>query len=194
MYIDERNIKGLAGCAGVQQPNPGRDSKRGRFLAYEGQNRHIAKATPLMKLGYLRVSTEEQRPDRQIDGMRPLCDELHIETCSAVANKRPVFDHILNTLKKGDTLVVWDVDRAFRSTVDAINYAEKLRERGIEFRIVSLGVDTSTADGMLVYTVVAALAEHERKRLSERTKQGLEAARRRGKRIGRPRKLTPSSA
>ena len=144
-----------------------------------------------MKLGYLRVSTEEQRPDRQIDGMRPLCDELHIETCSAVANKRPVFDHILNKLKKGDTLVVWDVDRAFRSTVDAICHAEKLRERGIEFRIVGLGVDTSTADGMLVYTVVAALAEHERKRLSERTKQGLEAARRRGKRIGRPRKLTP---
>ncbi|MEP5730828.1 MAG: recombinase family protein [Sulfitobacter sp.] len=143
-----------------------------------------------MKIGYLRVSTEEQRPDRQIDGLAPLCDELHIEKCSAIAKSRPIFSNVLAKLKRGDTLVVWDADRAFRSTVDAIHHAKRLRERGIEFQIVSLGVDTSTADGMLVYTIVAALAEHERMRLGERTKQGLEAARRRGKRIGRPCKLS----
>ena len=74
--------------------------------------------------------------------------------------------------------------------MDAIQNAEGLRDRGIDFQIINLGVDTSTADGMLVYTVVAALAEHERMRLSERTKQGLEAARRRGKHICRPRKLS----
>lgn len=139
-----------------------------------------------MRIGYLRVSTEEQRPDRQIDGLKPLCDELHIERVSAVAKERPVFQAVIDRLESGDTLVVWDVDRAFRSTVDAIQQAERLRERGIEFRIVNLGVDTSTADGMLIYTVIAALAEHERKRLSERTKEGLEAARKRGSRIGRP--------
>lgn len=143
-----------------------------------------------MKIRYLRVSTEEQRPDRQIDGLNPLCDELHIERVSAVAKDRPVFQAVIDRLEAGDTLVVWDVDRAFRSTVDAIQQAEKLRERGIEFRIVNLGVDTSTADGMLIYTVIAALAEHERKRLSERTKEGLEAARKRGSRIGRPPSLT----
>lgn len=144
-----------------------------------------------MKIGYLRVSTEEQRPDRQIDGLAPLCDELFVEKCSAVAKNRPMFSDVLAKLKRGDTLVVWDVDRAFRSTVDAIHHAKRLRECGIEFQIISLGVDTSTADGMLVYTIVAALAEHERMRLGERTKQGLDAARRRGKRIGRPPKLSP---
>lgn len=145
-----------------------------------------------MKLGYLRVSTEEQKPDRQIDALKPLCDELHIETVSAIAKRRPVFENVLRRLKAGDTLVVWDLDRAFRSTVDAITNAELLRERGVNFHIVTLGVDTSTADGKLVYTFIAAMAEHERNRLSERTKQGLAAARKRGKILGRPRKLTPA--
>lgn len=140
----------------------------------------------MTKVGYLRVSTEEQRPDRQINGLKPLCDTLHIERVSAVAKKRPVFERILRTLKNGDTLVVWDLDRAFRSTIDALTHAEILRERGIEFQIVTLGVDTSTADGKLVYTVLAAFAEHERNCLSERTKEGLKAAVKRGKKLGRP--------
>lgn len=143
-----------------------------------------------MKLGYLRVSTEEQKPDRQIDALTPICDKIFIETVSAIAKHRPIFEYVLRTLNSGDTLVVWDLDRAFRSTVDAITKAELLRERGINFQIVTLGVDTATADGKLVYTVIAAMAEHERNRLSERTKQGLAAARKRGKILGRPRKLT----
>ena len=138
-----------------------------------------------MKIGYLRVSTEEQRPDRQIDALEPICDELHIERQSAVSAKRPVFDSVIANLREGDTLVVWDLDRAFRSTVDALVTAERLCERGVEFRIVTLGVDTATADGKLVYTVIAAFAEHERNRLSERTKQGLRAAVKRGKVLGR---------
>ena len=73
-----------------------------------------------MKIGYLRVSTKTQRPDRQINGLKDLCDQLYIETLSAVADKRPVFDKVLSTLKRGDTLFVWDLDRAFRSTEDAI--------------------------------------------------------------------------
>jgi len=143
-----------------------------------------------MKIGYLRVSTEEQRPDRQIDGLEPICDALYIEKVSAVNRKRPIFEKILDELGPGDTLVVWDLDRAFRSTVDAITQAEQLRERGIDFQIVTLGVDTSTADGKLVYTVIAAFAEHERNRLSERTKEGLRAALKRGQRLGPPPKMT----
>ncbi len=143
-----------------------------------------------MKIGYLRVSTEEQRPDRQIDALKPICDMLYLEKLSAVAKNRPIFERVLRDLNRGDTLVVWDLDRAFRSTVDAITQAEHLRERGIDFQIVTLGVDTSTPDGKLVYTVIAAMAEYERSRLSERTKQGLEAARRRGQRLGRPPKMT----
>ncbi|OXT02741.1 hypothetical protein B7H23_07665 [Notoacmeibacter marinus] len=145
-----------------------------------------------MKIGYIRVSTKEQVHDRQIDGLRLLCDRLHIETVSAVAERRPVFDELLASLAPGDTLVVASLDRAFRSTVDALTQAEALRSRGVHFQIVNLGVDTSTADGKLIFTVIAAFAEHERNRLSERTKEGLVAARRRGVRLGRPYKLTKS--
>lgn len=133
------------------------------------------------KFGYVRVSTKDQNPDRQIDALRPLCDRLFIERCSA-AKHRPVFDKLLKLLKSGDTLVVWDLDRAFRSTIDALTHAEDLRNRDIAFQVVTLGFDTNTEDGRLFYTIVAAFAEHERRRLSRRTKEGLEVARRKGKR------------
>ena len=143
-----------------------------------------------MKIGYLRVSTEEQKPDRQIDALKPVCDELHIEKLSAVAKKRPVYERIVGSLQSGDVFVIWDLDRAFRSAKDALNELDNLRERGIEIRIASLAIDTSTPHGMLIYTFISGLAEFERRLLSERTKQGLAAARRRGKRLGPPTKLT----
>lgn len=145
----------------------------------------------MQKLGYLRVSTHEQRPDRQIDGLAPLCDDLYIEHVSAVRASRPVYESLLARLEPGDTLLVWDLDRAFRSVVDAILELERLHARGVGLRIVNLQVDTTTPSGMLVYTIMSAFAEFERRLLSERTKEGLAAARRRGKRLGRPPKLTP---
>ena len=144
----------------------------------------------MRKLGYLRVSTQEQRPDRQIDGLEALCDALYIERVSAVSPKRPVFDDVVAALQPGDALVVWDLDRAFRSVVDAILVVEKLRVRGISMQIVNLQVDTDTPAGMLVYTVLSAFAEFERRMLSQRTKEGLAAARRRGRKLGRPRKIS----
>lgn len=144
----------------------------------------------MQKLGYLRVSTHEQRPDRQIDGLAPLCDDLYIEHVSAVRASRPVYESLLARLEPGDTLLVWDLDRAFRSVVDAILELERLHARGIGLRIINLQVDTTTPSGMLVYTVMSAFAEFERRLLSQRTKEGLAAARRRGKRLGRPPKLT----
>lgn len=144
----------------------------------------------MKKLGYLRISTNEQRPDRQIDGLSNLCDELHIEILSAVSPYRPVFDTVLARLTRGDTLVVWDLDRAFRSTIDANMTAEKLRERGITFQIATLAIDTSTPSGEFAYTIMAAAAQFERKNLIKRTKEGMEAARRRGVRLGRPPKLS----
>lgn len=143
-----------------------------------------------MKIGYLRVSTEDQSHDRQIDALNLVCDRHYIEVFSARTTNRPVFQSVLRMLKQGDTLVVSSIDRAFRSTVDAITQADKLRERGIEFQILNMAIDTGTADGKLAYTIVAAVAEHERSRISERTKQGLRAARKRGAILGRPRKLT----
>lgn len=143
-----------------------------------------------MKIGYVRVSTSEQDHQRQLDNLQTICDELHIETVSAVSKKRPVYEAVIAKLQAGDTLVVWDLDRAFRSTIDALLETEKLRDRSIEFRIVTLNVDTATPSGELVYTVMAAFAQYERKNLIKRTKEGMAAARRRGKRIGRPRKLS----
>lgn len=144
----------------------------------------------MKKIAYVRVSTEDQRHDRQIDGLKGICDDLHIETLSACAAKRPVYDRVLMLLQPGDTFVVWDLDRAFRSVVDALTEAEKLRQRGIHFKIASLQVDTSTPAGIFVYTMMSALAEFERRTLAQRTREGLAAARKRGARIGRPPRLT----
>ncbi len=145
-----------------------------------------------MKLGYIRVSTDDQSVDRQIDGLRGECDELVIETgVSARAKSRPVYDEAIARLKPGDTFVVWHLDRAYRSTVDAIVEVDKLRDRGIAFKIVTLDIDTSTASGRMIYTLMAAMAEWERSNLIERTKQGIAAAKARGVHTGRPKSLTP---
>ncbi|MEX0956389.1 MAG: recombinase family protein [Rhizobiaceae bacterium] len=144
----------------------------------------------MKKIAYIRVSTPEQRHDRQIEGLKAFCDELHIETLSACSAKRTVYDRVIRRLKPGDMLVVWDLDRAFRSVVDALTEAEKLRARGVHFRIANLNIDTSTPAGIFVYTMMSALAEFERRTLSQRTKEGLAAARQRGARIGRPPKMT----
>lgn len=166
---------------------PADASKRGRLCDFPASN---PLKWHMKRIAYLRVSTAEQRPDRQIDGLKDFCDELHLETLSACSAKRPVFDHVIRRLQPGDMLVVWDLDRAFRSVIDALTEAEKLRARGVEFKVASLNIDTTTPAGIFVYTMAAALAEFERRILSQRTKEGLQAARRRGKRIGRPRALT----
>lgn len=142
------------------------------------------------RIGYLRVSTPEQKLDRQLQGLESLCDELFVEQVSAVTHYRPVFEGVLARLRSGDALVVWDLDRAFRSVIDAITVADRLRARGVEFQIINLQVDTSTATGMFVYTIMSAAAEYERRYLVQRTKEGLAAARKRGSRLGRPPKLS----
>ncbi|MEL6464954.1 MAG: recombinase family protein [Pseudomonadota bacterium] len=144
----------------------------------------------MKKLGYLRISTQEQSPDRQIDGLRSVCDELFIECASASTTKRPVYSDVISRLGPDDALVVWDLDRAFRSVVDALLEVDKLKARGIHLEIMNLQIDTNTPGGMLMYTVISAFAEFERRVLSQRTKEGLAAARARGKRIGRPPKLS----
>ena len=142
-----------------------------------------------MRIGYLRVSTEEQKPDRQVDALTPLCDQIYIEKLSSIAAKRPVFDEVMDMLKPGDTLVVWDLDRAFRSTVDAILQEERLRNHGIKFEIVSLKINTAEPAGEFAYSVMAAAAQYERRMISKRTKEGLAAAVKRGAVLGRRPKL-----
>lgn len=144
----------------------------------------------MKRIAYLRVSTAEQCPDRQIDGLEEISDELHIETLSAVAARRPVYEHVLGLLEPGDKLVVWSLDRAFRCARDALNEAHALRERGVHFHIADLQLDTTTPHGKLLFTVMCGIAEFERDFLIQRTKEGIAAARARGKRIGRPPKMT----
>jgi DNA invertase Pin-like site-specific DNA recombinase len=119
-----------------------------------------------------------------------ICDELHIETLSATARRRPVYEAVMARLQPGDLFIIWDLDRAWRSAKDALNELDRLRGRGIDFLIANLDIDTTTPHGRLVYTIMGALAEFERATLSRRTKEGLEAARKRGKRLGRPPILT----
>lgn len=143
----------------------------------------------MRRIGYLRVSTEEQRPDRQIEGLTTLCDEIHIETLSAVSKSRPVYEGIKARLEPGDMLIVWDLDRAYRSAAEALSEINIFNQRGIGFRIANFGFDTTTAEGYLLLTILSGMSEFERRILSRRTKEGLAAARRRGKVLGRPKKL-----
>lgn len=144
----------------------------------------------MKRRAYIRVSTHEQSVDRQIDALNGMCDELHIEVLSALSKSRPVYKKVMRKLKSGDVFVILDIDRAYRSTRDALRELDRLRERNIAIHIANLSIDTSTPYGELIYTIVSALAQFERDLLSQRTKEGLEAARARGAKIGRPRKLT----
>ncbi len=144
------------------------------------------------RLGYIRVSTRAQAPDRQIEVLRAECDALYIEHVSAVAAERPVFDKLITDLKPGDTLVVVDLDRAFRSAVDAILVSGTLCQQGVKFKILSFPLDTTSDEGELFFGIVALFAQFERRIISRRTREGLDAARARGVTLGRRPKLTES--
>jgi DNA invertase Pin-like site-specific DNA recombinase len=145
----------------------------------------------MKKLGYIRTSTDKQLADRQINQLKAVCDQVFIEDgVSAIGKHRPVYKMVMTTLKEGDVFVVLALDRAYRSVIDALLELDKIQKRGIEFCSLSQNFDTRTPEGKLLYTVSAALAEWERAILSQRTCEGMAAARLRGRQIGRPRKLT----
>lgn len=102
---------------------------------------------------------------------------------------RPGFEA---AIESGDTLVIWKMDRAFRSLMHALETIERLETRAVEFRSLTDHIDTSTAMGRCMYQISNAFAELERNLISERTKAGLQAAKARGKALGRPPKLTPT--
>lgn len=147
-----------------------------------------------MRIAYLRISTEEQRPDRQIDALQSVCDELHIETLSALARKRPVYKSVMAKLKPGDTLVIWEISRAWRSVLDAIREGEKLKQRGVHLQIGTMPFDLAIPEMEFTFIVMAATAQLELTRLKVRTKEGMKAARKSGKHIGRLKNDTLRSA
>lgn len=144
----------------------------------------------MKRLGYIRTSTNKQLIDRQINALKGECDEVFIEDgVSATKKNRPIYEKVIKKLEAGDILIVCSLDRAFRSVLDALNELEKLHKRDIQFKSLTQNFDTTTPEGKLLYVMAAALAEWERQTLSERIKDGLDAARERGSTLGRPLKL-----
>lgn len=142
-------------------------------------------------VGYARVSTGRQEVEAQMPALRAAgAVEVIEETVSGAASTLPLRDDLIAELVAGDELVVVGVDRLGRSAVDVLTVADDLRRRGVRLRLLREGVDTATAAGMMVLTVMAGMAQMERALIQERTRAGLAAARRRGARLGRPAALT----
>jgi DNA invertase Pin-like site-specific DNA recombinase len=140
-----------------------------------------------MKIGYARVSTFDQNLNLQLDALRNSgCEQIFEEKISAVAKERPQLTILFSKLRKGDSVVVWKLDRLGRSLKDLIDLITKMKNLGVTFVSIQDGIDTSTATGRFTFNIFASLAEFEREIISERTKAGLAAARARGRKGGRP--------
>lgn len=152
----------------------------------------VGREEKTMLLGYTRVSTEDQKLNLQHDALSLVgCQRIYQEKVSSRAGSLPTRSELLNYARPGDVIVVWKLDRLGRSLRDLIEIVNRLDEVGIGLRSLQENIDTTTPAGKLVFHVFAALAEFERDMLRERTKAGLAAARKRGKRLGRRPALTP---
>ena len=138
------------------------------------------------RIGYARVSTDDQNLDLQRDALhKASCKTIYEETASGKSADRPQLANCLKALRAGDTLVVWRLDRLGRSLPDLVKIIGDLEQRGVAFESVTEKIETSSATGKLVFHVFAALAEFERNLIRERTRAGLAAARSRGRKGGR---------
>jgi len=146
-----------------------------------------------MIIGYARVSTLDQNLELQRDALEKAgCERVFEDHVSGASNERPGWAQAQTVLRKGDTLVVWRLDRLGRSLQHLIDTVNELDGRGIGFKSLGENIDTTTPGGRLVFHIFGALAEFERELIRERTNAGLAAARARGRKGGRPRKLTKS--
>ncbi|NTG48019.1 recombinase family protein [Agrobacterium rhizogenes] len=145
-----------------------------------------------MRIGYARVSTEDQKMDLQLNALGEAgCDHVFTDHgVSGAGFERPGLEDVMKALQKGDTLVVWRLDRLGRSLVRLVQFVDELGKRGIEFRSLSENIDTTSSGGRLVFHLIAALSEFERALISERTRAGMDAARRKGLHLGRRPVLT----
>lgn len=144
-----------------------------------------------MKMGYARVSSDDQNLDLQRDALKiARCERVYEEKESGGKLDRPELLRLMEALRPGDTLVVWRLDRLGRSLKHLIETIEKLESQGVGFQSVTESIDTTTSGGKLVFHIFAALAEFERTLIRERTRAGLKAARARGRQGGRPKVLS----
>lgn len=145
-----------------------------------------------MKIGYARVSTDEQNLDLQLDELKAVgCENIFIDKgVSGSVIERGGLSQAIDALSEGDTLVVWKLDRLGRSLSFLCGLIDDLGKNGAGFHSLTDGIDTSTSGGTLIFHVMGAMAQFERDLIRERTKAGMKAAKRRGKHIGRPRALS----
>jgi DNA invertase Pin-like site-specific DNA recombinase len=146
-----------------------------------------------MKYGYARVSTDDQNPALQLAALKNAgCKAVFKDDGPSGATiKRPALLRCLRKLEHGDTLIVWKLDRLGRSLRDLITMLDDLKHRGVKFRSLTEAIDTETPTGRAMWQMIGVLAELERSLISERTRAGVKAAKGRGVKFGRKRKLTP---
>lgn len=140
-----------------------------------------------MIFGYARVSSENQNLGGQLDALKAAgAERIFAEKLSGATKARPELERLLEQLRQDDVIVVTKYDRLARSLRDLLEIVELVQERGAGFRSLAEDIDTTTPAGRLIFHVFASIAQFERERISERTKEGLEAAKRRGRAGGRP--------
>ncbi|TCZ73828.1 recombinase family protein [Flaviaesturariibacter aridisoli] len=143
-----------------------------------------------MLIGYARVSTQDQVHHLQTDALTAAgCEKIFTDKVSGTVAERPGLSKVKEQLRKGDTLVIWRLDRLARSLQDLITWMKYLEGEGIALKSLQENIDTSTATGKLVFHIFGALSEFERSLVVERTRHGLAAARARGRVGGRPKAL-----
>ncbi len=147
-----------------------------------------------MFVGYARVSTQDQNFDLQINALEKSgCDRIYKEKASGVKSERKALNEALDYLRPGDTLVVWRLDRLGRSLKQLIELINELKKREVGFKSLVESIDTTTPAGKFFFHITGAFAELERNLIRERTKAGLESARARGRKGGRPKALDPEA-
>jgi DNA invertase Pin-like site-specific DNA recombinase len=145
-----------------------------------------------MRIGYGRVSTRDQNPDAQEDALKGAgCDPVFVDKASGKLASRPELDKALIAAREGDEFVITKLDRLGRSLKNLIELSEKLDKEGVNLVVLSQGIDTSTPAGRMFFHILGAIAEFERSLIVERTRDGLEAARARGRVGGRKQALKP---
>lgn len=148
-----------------------------------------------MLIGYTRVSTGDQTKALQLDALKAAgCEEFFSDVINGDKKARPRLDEMLEYARKGDTIVVWRLDRLGRSLKHLLELVTQFREKGIGFKSLQEGMDTETNGGRLIFHIFGALAEFEHNLIKERTQAGLKAARARGRVGGRPRSLNDPKA
>jgi DNA invertase Pin-like site-specific DNA recombinase len=148
-----------------------------------------------VRIGYGRVSTRDQNPDGQQDALAAAgCEQVFIDQASGKLASRPRLDEALRIARDGDQLVITKLDRLGRSLEHLIALSTQLQTKGVDLVVLDQGIDTSTAVGRMFFQILGAIAEFEHALMSERTRDGLAAARARGRTGGQKPKLTPRQA